>query len=334
MICKDPASSVLTGRFALLLLATGLACSPSAAMEPQNEALDRELERAVRLETSTGTIHGTLLRPDLPEPHPVVLIIAGSGPVDRNGNITTLPGPNNSLKMLAEGLAEHGIASVRYDKRGVGQSASAGPLEIDLRFDTYVNDAREWVRQIQADSQFSTVIVAGHSEGSLIGMIAGHQAGADAFVSIAGIARRASDVLRDQLRPHLPAELWEESERILAELEAGRTTDSVPAELFPLYRPSVQPYLISWFRYIPTEEVPRLQVPVLIAQGTTDLQVSTAEAEALKQARSDAELLMIDGMNHVLKLVPLDLAAQQASYSDPTLPVAPGLIEGLRIFIH
>lgn len=316
-------------RILLLVCILGLAAC-TGPTEPPSQG---PTAQPVRLETPTGTIHGTLLLPTGPGPHPVALLIAGSGPTDRNGNSALLPGANNSLKLLAEGLAGRGIASVRYDKRGIRESAGAGPREEDLRFDTYADDAGAWVRQLRADSRFSSVTVVGHSEGSLVGMLATRGARADAFISIAGVARRASKVLRDQLRPQLPPELWEESERILAALEVGQTIDSVPDELLPLYRPSVQPYLISWFRYMPAEEIAQLVVPVLIVQGTTDMQVSVVEAEALKRAKPDAGLLIVDGMNHVLKLVPTDPARQQASYSDPTLPVAPELVERTARFI-
>jgi fermentation-respiration switch protein FrsA (DUF1100 family) len=165
-------------------------------------------------------------------------------------------------------------------------------------------------------------------------MRAARVGGASSFVSLAGVGRVASVVIRGQLRPQLPPALWTESERILAALEAGRTADSVPPELVALYRPSVQPYLISWFAYDPAKEIAQLRVPVLIAQGTTDIQVGVADAEALKAAKPDAELLIVDGMNHILKLVPSDPARQQASYSDPALPVAPQLIERIAAFVR
>ncbi len=291
-------------------------------------------EQPIRLETPTGIIHGTLLLPGVSTPAPVALLIAGSGPTNRDGNIGGMPGGNNSLKLLAEGLAARGIASVRYDKRGIGESAAAAPSEAELRFETYANDAAAWIRQLRQDRRFSSVTVVGHSEGSLIGMLAAREAGADAFVSIAGISRPASQVLRDQLKPQLPTELWKESERILASLEAGRTVDSVPPTLFALYRPSVQPYMISWIRYQPAQEIAKLSVPVLIAQGTTDIQVSTAEAQALKQAMPKAELLIVEGMNHVLKAVEADQAKQIASYTDGALSVVPELIERVSAFVR
>ncbi len=288
------------------------------------------------LETPTGTLRGTLLLPEQPGPHPVALLIAGSGPTDRDGNSGMMPGGrNDSLALLAEGLAERGIASVRYDKRGIAASAPAGPAtEAEMTLDMYVDDAEGWVRRLREDPRFADITVIGHSEGSLIGMLAAERAGADGFVSIAGPGRRAREVLREQLRPQLPPDLWDESERILAELEDGRVAGDVPDPLAALYRGSIQPYLISWFRYDPAREIARLRIPTLIAQGTTDVQVGTADAEALHAARPDAALVIVDGMNHVLKMVPPDPVTQMASYSDPSLPVAPELISRIGEFIR
>lgn len=292
------------------------------------------VEQSVTLQTPGGVVHGTLLSQVVSSLRPVALIIAGSGPTDRNGNSPLLPGPNNSLKLLAEALADEGIATLRYDKRGIAASAGAAGREEDLRFDDYVTDAAAWVRMLRDDPRFSTVTVIGHSEGAAIGALAAGKGEADAYVSISGIARRAPAVLRDQLRPQLPAPLWAESERILAELEAGRTTANVPPELAALYRPSVQPYLISWFAVDPVAAVAALDVPVLIAQGTTDIQTSVAEADSLRRGRLDARIAIIEGMNHVLKLVPLDPTQQAASYSNPALPVAPALVDSISTFIH
>ncbi len=288
----------------------------------------------VHLTTSTGILYGTQLALTSNVPQPVVLIIAGSGPTDRNGNSASGVELNNSLKLLAEGLANCGIASIRYDKRGVGESASAAPKEADLRFETYVKDAALWIQQLQTNPRFSSVAVIGHSEGSLIGMLAAKRTGANTFVSIAGPARTASVILRDQLRPKLPGALWQESERILAALEQDNLATAVPPELKGLYRASVQPYLISWFNYTPAQEIKRLTVPVLIVQGTNDIQVPVSEAQALKTAKPDAELKIIKGMNHVLKAVPLDPKQQTASYSDPTLPIMPELVEAINQLIH
>ena len=290
-------------------------------------------EQAISLDTGTGKINGSLALPAASGKVPVVLIIAGSGPTDRDGNSRALKLNSDSLKLLAEALAKAGLASVRYDKRGIAASAAAGPDEAELRFDTYVQDAAAWVRMLKTDGRFSAVAVLGHSEGSLIGMLAASRAGARAFVSIAGPAHGASAVLRQQLKGRLNAELAERSDAILTSLEQGQTVGAVPAELKPLYRETVQPYLISWFRYVPEAEFAKLLVPAQIVQGDTDLQVGTAEAEALKRAKPDAELVIVNGMNHALKVVPRDAALQLASYGDPSLPLADELSKALVRFL-
>ena len=297
----------------------------------------------VEMPTATGTIRGALVVPPASDKVPIVLIVAGSGPTDRNGNSALLPGKNNAYKMLAESLAVAGIASLRYDKRGLGASAkAAGAGESSLRFDTYVDDAASWVAQLRTDKRFSRVIVAGHSEGSLIGMLAARKAQADGFVSIAGVAHRASEVLRDQLRPQigaLPA-LWDGNETILASLERGVVVDALPPAvqavpaIAQLYRPSVQPYLISWFKFVPSSEIAALSVPVLILQGTTDIQVSVDEAKGLKAARPDAELILVDGMNHVMKHAPADRMQNVATYSNPDLQIVPDVPNAIVAFVR
>lgn len=284
---------------------------------------------SISVQTSSGTLAGTLLLP-AHCPCPAVLIIAGSGPTDRDGNSPLLPGANNSLRYLAEGLAAKGIASVRYDKRGVGGSKGAMPAsESELRFDDFVADAVAWLAKLRADPRFTTVSVVGHSEGSLIGMIAAREAKADAFVSIAGAGRPAGKIIHEQLATRVPPAMLAAADRTIAQLERGETPDSAPPALGALFRPSVQPYLISWFRYDPAAEIAKLAVPVLIVQGATDVQVSVADAKALGAAQPKATLLIIDGMNHVLKSVPADQAAQLKSYSDPSLPVVPALVDAI-----
>jgi pimeloyl-ACP methyl ester carboxylesterase len=295
----------------------------------------RASEVPIALNIATGTLHGTLLLPTTALPMPVVLLIAGSGPTDRDGNNPLIPGKNDSQKLLAEGLALHGIASIRYDKRGIAASAEAGPAqESDMRFDMLVDDAAAWLRFLNADPRFSKVVAIGHSEGALVALLAASAGSADGVVSVAGTARRLSDLLREQLRPRLTNALLQKNEAILLSLERGEIADNVPAALAPLYRPSVQPYLISQFRYAPTDIVSRLPIPTLIIAGTSDLQVPTTDAEALQSAKPDAELLIIDGMNHVLKAVPAKAPSALSSYSDPTLPVVPLLIERVAAFVR
>ena len=290
-------------------------------------------EEPAELKTAGGTLYGTLLVPDSPRRVPAVLLIAGSGPTDRNGNSTLLPGPNNSLKLLAEGLAARGIASLRFDKRGIAASKEAGLSEKDVRFDTFVDDAAAWAARLHEDLRFTSVTIVGHSEGALIGALASQRGAAVSFVSIAGVSRTADVVLRGQLAGKLPPDLLEISERTLTALKSGKTVDDVPPPLAALYRPSVQPYLVSWFRYDPIVELKKLTIPVLIVQGSTDIQVAVDDARALAAAKPDARLEIIDGMNHVLKIVDADAGRQMASYSDPALPLSTRLVEVIAAFV-
>lgn len=292
------------------------------------------VSQAVTRPTTGGTLAGTLLAPASGPRVPVVLIHPGSGPTDRDGNSPLLPGKNNSLRLLAEGLAAHGIASLRIDKRGIGASAGAAAAEANLRLETYIADAVGWLRWLRDERRFDRIFVLGHSEGALIGAVTAREAGPDGYISLEGTAERGSDVLRRQLRAHLPDPLARASDRVLAALERGERVDSVPPALYSLYRPSVQPYLISWFRYQPTAELGRLTMPVLIVKGTTDLQVGPADADRLHAAQPAARLLRIEGMNHVLKLVGGTLQEQLPSYGDPSLPVAPALVEGVAAFVR
>jgi pimeloyl-ACP methyl ester carboxylesterase len=305
--------------------------SPSA---PPQQAESPFTEEPVVLETPTGKIFGTLELPRRGDSFPVALIISGSGPTDRNGNSRVLAGPNNSLKLLAQGLAERGVASVRYDKRGIGESINAATKESDLRFTTYIYDAAAWGEKLRGDKRFKSLTIVGHSEGSLIGMVAAYLMNADAYVSIAGSGRPAADILHEQMKSKLPPELLNQTDSILKSLTEGKTVYDTPQQLAALFRPSVQPYLISWFKYDPAKEIAKLSVPVLIAQGTTDLQVSVQDAKLLSQARPSAKLLIVDGMNHVLKDVPTDAQQQIKSYSDPSLPVDMKLIDAIAGMVN
>ena len=285
---------------------------------------------AIELVTATGSIHGTLELPSGCGRPPVVLVHAGSGPTDRDGNGPSLR--TDGYELVAEGLAARGIASVRYDKRGVGESAAAAPArEQDLTFEMYVEDAVAWVDMLAADARFEGVTVAGHSEGSLIGMLAAAKSPARGFVSLAGAGRPAAEVLREQLEQRLSGALLDDAEAILDHLEAGHLVSDVPKELEPIFRPSVQPYLISWFQYDPAQEIGALSIQAAIVQGTTDVQVSVQDAQRLAEAKPDADLVIVEGMNHVLKEATLSQASQMRTYTDPSLPVVPLVIDTISV---
>ena len=291
-------------------------------------------EEHITLKTATGEIKGRIILPQSDAPCPIVLIIAGSGPTDMNGNTIGTELKNNSLRMLAEGLAAKGIASVRYDKRGIGESTQAGFKEEELRFEHYIEDAISWAAMLRDDKRFSKIVIAGHSEGSLIGMVAtARSKDVDAFISIAGAGRPAYEIIEEQLMRQ-PEQIQREASAINKELREGRLVEEVPAYLAALYRKSVQPYLISWFRYSPTEEIKKIKVPVLIAQGDKDIQVPVADAEKLYAARLFSSFLIVENMNHVLKhCESTDMLIQMTTYRDPELPIKSELIDSIARFI-
>jgi pimeloyl-ACP methyl ester carboxylesterase len=318
---KVKLSSLIACSICLLLAITG-------ALSAQGSKNESNLV----LETTSGKIYGTLTLPMTKKKIPLVLIIAGSGPTDRDGNSTALKGKNNSLKKLAWGLASRGIASVRYDKRGIGESKSAMSSESKMRFDDYVNDARAWIDLLKKDSRFSSVTIAGHSEGSLIGMIAAKDR-ADKYISIAGAGEPADEILKTQLK-NLPENSRQQVYQMLDTLKHGDTLRKNDPSFYMLFRPSIQPYMISWFKYDPAKEIGKLQIPVLIIQGTNDIQVSADDAKRLSAGLPKARLLMIQHMNHILCIVDSeDKQANMDSYSNPDLPLAPALIDSICHFI-
>ena len=285
-----------------------------------------ELEQSVQ--TPTGELYGTLTVPILKGTFPVALIIAGSGPTDRNGNNPQMK--NNSLLLLAHELAAQGIASIRYDKRGIGASKDALISEENLRFENYSEDAKAWAAQLKADPRFDKLIVMGHSEGSLLGLLACEQA--DVFVSLAGAGRPIDVILKEQLAVQLKGKkkLLRAVDDGISKLKKGELVGDAPEELFSLLRPSIQPYLISWMKYDPAVEISKLKIPVIIIQGTTDLQVQVKDAELLHAASLGSRYILIEGMNHIFKLAPSDRQKNIETYSNPELPLAPELCRILR----
>ena len=284
----------------------------------------------VELHTSKGELKGTLLIPPSKKRVPVVLIIAGSGPTDRNGNNPMMK--NNSLKMLAEALYKNGIASLRYDKRGVGASKVAGLKESNLRFGQYIKDAAGWITFLKNNKKFNSIVVAGHSQGSLIGMVISQNKAVNKFISLEGAGEPIDVVLRKQLSSQ-PDYIQKMAFPVLDSLEKGKIVDSVPKLLYSLFRPGIQPYLISWFHYNPQTEIKKLHKPILIIQGTTDIQVGLEDANNLKKANPSAKLVIIKGMNHILKNAPLNRQENIKTYFEPNLPINKKLISVMTTFI-
>lgn len=292
-------------------------------------SLSAQIGDTVQIQIKNGHLEGTLLKPSNNGKVPCVLIIAGSGPTDRNGNNTQMT--NNSLKMLAEALLRENIASLRYDKRGIANS-KIDISESEARFEDFVSDAKAWAHFLESRDQFSEIVIAGHSEGSMIGILAAQEGNISKFISLAGIGNSADIVLGEQLQKQ-PPQIAEASTPIIKKLKEGQLVDSIPILLKSIFRKSIQPYLISWFKYDPQLEINKLKCPILIIQGTTDIQVSVNESNCLMEGAPSAKRVIIKNMNHVLKNVENNYFKNMASYNKPDLELAPGLIENIVSFI-
>jgi uncharacterized protein len=281
--------------------------------------------------TSDGRLYGTLTMPDEKGKVPVVLFIAGSGPTDRDCN-SALGLKSNSFVMLADSLAKAGIASVRYDKRGVGESMGVVKDPSKISFEVFVSDAAEYVKKLKEDQRFSRVYIMGHSEGSLIGNIVAQQIAVDGVVSVAGPGQPCGRLLQQQIDSNYPASK-EKAKVIIDSISKGYMVTDVPEELAMVFPPQVQHFFATIMKYDPANEIRKVKCPILLVQGDNDLQVGVAEAELLKKAAPAAQLTVIKGMNHALKVAPTDRQGNYATYNQPTLPIDGELPKAIIAFV-
>jgi pimeloyl-ACP methyl ester carboxylesterase len=275
-------------------------------------------------------IKGTLFTPEKTSKKTcLVVLIAGSGPTDRNGNQMGMP--NNSLRFLAQGLAQNDIAVYSYDKRILAPALAGKIDEKTLSFNDFITDATAVIAFFKAKKEYAKIIVAGHSEGALIGMVASANNNADAYISLAGAGRPIDDIIIDQVAAQMPA-MREETAANFGKLRKGEDFQSSPV-LMSIFHESVRPYLLSWMKYNPQEEIGKLTIPVLIVNGTKDLQVKVAEAELLKKAKPNAKLVILENMNHVFKEIKGDDTENIQAYKNPDLPVLPELVSTVNQFI-
>jgi pimeloyl-ACP methyl ester carboxylesterase len=294
------------------------------------------VETPVEARSPAGPLKGTMLAP-AGRKGPAVLIIPGSGIADRDGN-----GPHHlrasTYRLLAEGLAAKGIATVRASKRGSDGAArtAAGPGAATIG--TYAADVQSWVAAIRRETGSSCVWLLGHSEGGLVALAASQHAEGICGVILAAVpGRPMGQVLRDQLRSNSTnAALLPKALKAIDALEKGRHIDpsAMHPALLPLANPKLQDFLIGEFSLDPARLIANCRSAILIIQGERDIQVSVSDAGRLKRAAPAARLVLLPGTNHVLKMVnSADWAANAAAYSDPALPLAPGVIDAIADFI-
>lgn len=312
---------------ALLLIPAAHAADVPAAAEAEDAtvAVDSGNE-------DQAFLYGSFLRPVGKNNYPAVLILPEAG-ADRNGNAADKEVKSDVYRELAHDLAAKGIASVRIDKRGVGQSARAVAREEDLRFETYVDDAVTWIKFLQAQPHVGCVAVYGHSESALVAALAAKKVKVCAIIEAAGASRPFAAVLAAQLKTafdanRLTKEDYDAAIRTLDQLAAGKPVASPPAKLNSLFRPSVQPYLISWLNLNPVEAL-KTNTPVLILQGSSDFELNSDDPRRLSASPKNVRVVMVPGADHDLKLK----AANAKSAPDAARPLAPQVAASIQTFL-
>ncbi len=272
-----------------------------------------------------GTLYGRAMGKDKDL---VVLLVAGSGPTDMDGNSDLISGRNDSLLLLARGLAGEGFSTFRYDKRTAGRSAKTFDLDAQMEFDTFVRDCVAVINYLK-EQGYKNVVVAGHSKGSLVGMLAAEEAPVAGFISLAGTGVPIDVTLEKQLLAQLPEDSLEI--QVLRGLREGKIDTSLPRD--HMFSPSQQIFLLSWMAYDPGGLIAKLDIPVLVVHGNADIQVDMADFLPLQAGAGAEASRVIPEMNHVFKEInnPGD---QTASYSDPSYPLHPQLIPVLVEYLR
>src|SRR6058998_2452960 len=264
---------------------------------------------------------------------PVAVIIAGSGPTDRNGNSLMGIRPN-SYAQLAWRLAERGIATLRYDKRGM--PGTKGTFDMTkMTLDDFAADARVAAESLAHDSRFSKVVLLGHSEGSALALIAARQGAPVAgVISVSGLGRPLGVVMREQLARQLDSATLVRYDTAMSQYLRGEQPKDVPPLLGVLFVPINQTFMRSLAAFDPPAAIRAVRQPVLIVQGSRDLQVTVADAERLHAARPDAQFIVVPLANHVLKeAADTTLRGQMALYQNPALPIMPEVVTAIADWI-
>lgn len=338
-------SSHLAPLFSSILLVVGCGSSSESAAPAPAEPASADAAPActpipaasekVTVQNDVGSLEGTLDVPAGCGAMPVVLILSGSGSTDRDGNAPGAPGKPTIYKVLGKAINDAGYATLRYDDPGIGKSASAVAKDVTkFRYEMEVHAAALFVAKLRTDPRFGAIVAAGHSQGSLTGIMAAEEQPIDGFISLAGAGRPIATVLREQVAPRLDATQLAALDVALAKMVKGEVAGPLPAPLDAILPEEVQPYMISWMKYDPKQEIAKLRAPSLLLQGKLDFQVQVLDAQLLAEGKPDAKTVLVDDMGHMLrKETEKDAAAQEPSYSEP-LPIHPAAVAAIADFLE
>lgn len=282
----------------------------------------------IELKNREIQLPGTLSHLKTEEKIPLTIFVHGSGNIDRNGNQPGTPIQADYIKSLADSLNAKGIAFYRYDKR------TSVPANLDklvgVTIDDFVADAEIAIANFKNDSRFSSIHIIGHSQGSLVAMLALSDA-VKSYISIAGAGQTIDKTIIDQLKVQ-SGPLSETASEHLTELMQTDTILNIDPFLAQLFSPQNQKFLKHWMSISPTTEIKKITVPTLLINGDSDLQIKAEDAKELNEALPASELIIIPKMNHVLKEVN-SIEENQKSYTDKIYPLSGLLIEKLCTFI-
>ncbi len=293
------------------------------------------VESPYTIRSGTLGLAATLTMPrGVAGPVPVAVIIAGSGPSDRNGNSVMGIRPN-SYAQLAWRLAERGIATLRYDKRGL--PGTQGTFDIrSMTLDDFAGDARAAAESLSRDSRFARVVFVGHSEGASLALLAARQGAPVAgVVHVSGLGRPLAEVMHEQISRQVDSATLVRYDTAMTSYLRGEQPRDVPQQLGMLFIPVNQTFMRSLAAFDPPAAIRAVPQPVLIVQGETDLQATVADAERLHAARRDARLVLLAETNHVLKhTTDRTLAGQlRSTYQDPSAPIVPESVRAIADWI-
>ncbi len=298
-------------------------------------AVATQVESEMTVPGPQGPLAGTLT--DAGKGAPVVVIVPGSGPTDRNGD-NPLGVAAAPYRLLADALAARKVSTLRIDKRGMFGSKSAIADANAVTITDYASDALAWATEAAKRTGNRCAWLLGHSEGGLVALKAAQMPhGLCGVILLSSPGTPLAQTMKAQLRanpanaPILPPAL-----AAIDSLAAGKRVDpaTLPAPLPTIFPAAVQGFMIDLFAQRPAAEAARITLPMLIVQGDRDIQVPVSDARALAAAAPKATLAILPGVNHVLKSVAADdRAANLATYRDPLLPIAPAVSDTIAAFV-